>query len=45
MDLAMEGWTERTVRIETPDGSVEGLLLISELVRTLDDLNKGGKAE
>ncbi len=44
MDLAMEGWTERTVRIETPDGSIEGLLLISDLVRTLDDLNKGGKA-
>ena len=44
MDLAMEGWTERTVRIETLQGSIEGLLLISELQRTLDDLNMASKA-
>ena len=44
MDLAMEGRTERTVRIETLHGSIEGLLLISQLVRTLDDLNMAVKA-
>ena len=44
MDLAMEGRTERIVRIETPHGSIEGRLLISQLVRTLDDLNMAVKA-
>ncbi len=44
MDQAMTGWTERTVRIETLQGSIEGLLLISELQRTLDDLNMVAKA-
>ena len=44
MDLAMEGHTERTVRIETVQGSIEGLLLISDLQRTLDDLNMVSKA-
>ncbi len=44
MDLAMEGRTERTVRIETLHGSLEGLLLISELLRTLDELNMAPKA-
>ena len=44
MDLAMEGRTERTVRIETLQGSIEGLLLISQLQRTLDDLNMVAKA-
>ncbi len=44
MDLAMEGWTERMVRIEILQGSLEGLLLISELLRTLDELNMAPKA-
>ncbi len=44
MDQATEGRTERTVRIETLDGSVEGLLQVSVLFRTLDQLNKGTNA-
>ena len=40
MDQATEGTTERTVRIETLDGSVEGLLRVSVLLRTHDQLNK-----
>ena len=44
MDQAMTGWTERTVRIETLHGSVEGHVLISQLMRTLDELNMVAKA-
>ena len=44
MDQATMGWTERTVRIETLHGSIEGHLLISQLVRTLDELNMTSKA-
>ena len=44
MDQAMTGWTERTVRIETLHGSVEGHVLISQLMRTLDELNMVSKA-
>ena len=44
MDLPMEGRTERTVRIETLHGTVEGVLLVSKLMRTLDELNMASKA-
>ncbi len=44
MDQAMTGWTERTVRIETLQGSIEGHVLISQLMRTLDELNMVAKA-
>ena len=44
MDQATIGWTERTVRIETLHGSIEGHVLISQLMRTLDELNMVSKA-
>ena len=44
MDQATLRRTERTVRIETLDGSIEGMLLASALHRTLDHLNRITKA-
>jgi len=44
MDQAPIGWTERTVRIETLQGSIGGHLLISQLRRTLDELNMVARA-
>ena len=44
MDQATTGWTERTVRIETLHGSIEGHVRISQLMRTLDELNMAAKA-
>ncbi len=44
MDQATMGWTERTVKIETLHGSIEGHLLISQLGRTLDELNMVARA-
>ena len=44
MEQAPTGWTERTVRIETLHGSIEGRVLISQLMRTLDELNMVAKA-
>ncbi len=44
MDQTTVNQTERTVRIETLDGSMEGLLLVSVLHRTLDHLNRVTKA-
>ena len=44
MDQATEGRQERTVHMETLHGSIKGKLLVSVLLRTLDDLNLVAKA-